>query len=106
LTKNSFGKYCIDKVHRKEETKNFYTIVCQNRLCTNRKKSHPNHFIGAASYNKVKASINNLLFALEIHLCNFKLLLAEFKKLNCFSALLWIYKLFFYENYFMVYLKV
>ncbi len=58
----------------------FYTIVCQNLLCTNRKKSPPNHFIGAASSNKVKASINNLLFALEIHLCDFKLLLAEFKK--------------------------
>jgi hypothetical protein len=44
------------------------------------KKTRPNHFIGAASSNKVKASINNLLFALEIHLCDFKLLLAEFKK--------------------------
>jgi hypothetical protein len=44
------------------------------------KKSPPNHFIGAASSNKVKASINNLLFALEIHFCDFKLLLAEFKK--------------------------
>jgi hypothetical protein len=47
------------------------------------KKSPPNHFIGAASSNKVKASTNNLLFhlfALEIHLCDFKLLLAEFKK--------------------------
>jgi hypothetical protein len=40
----------------------------------------PNHFIGTASSNKVKASINNLLLALEIHLCDFKLLLAEFKK--------------------------
>jgi hypothetical protein len=44
------------------------------------KKPLPNHFIGAASSNKVTASINNLLFALEIHLCDFKLLLAEFKK--------------------------
>jgi hypothetical protein len=57
-----------------------YTIVCQNLLCTNRKQSPPNHFIGAASSNKVKASIYSLLFALEIHLCDFKLLLAEFKK--------------------------
>ena len=57
-----------------------YTIVCQNLLCTNRKKSPPNHFIGAASSNKVKASINNLIFALEIHLYDYKLLLAEFKK--------------------------
>ncbi len=32
----------------------FYTIVCQNLLCTNRKKPLPNHFIGAASSNKVK----------------------------------------------------
>jgi hypothetical protein len=44
------------------------------------KKPLPNHFIGSASYNKVKSSTNNILFALEIHLCDFKLLLAEFKK--------------------------
>jgi hypothetical protein len=52
------------------------------------KKTRPNHFMGAASSNKVKASINNLLFALEIHLCDFKLLLAEFKKCsNCIFTL-------------------
>jgi hypothetical protein len=43
-------------------------------------KPLPNYFIGAASFNKVEASINNLLFSLGIHLCDFKLLLAEFKK--------------------------
>jgi hypothetical protein len=42
------------------------------------KKSLPNHFIGAASTNKVKASINNILLSLEIYLCDFKLLLADF----------------------------
>ncbi len=43
-----------------------------------RKKPRPKHFIGEASSNKVKTSINNILFSLEIHLCDFKLLLAEF----------------------------
>jgi hypothetical protein len=40
-----------------------------------RKKPRPNHFIGAASTNKVKTSTNNILFALD--LCDFKLLLAD-----------------------------
>jgi hypothetical protein len=44
------------------------------------KKSPPNHFIGATSSNKMKASIINLLFALEIYLCDFNLLLPKFKK--------------------------
>ena len=43
-----------------------------------RKKPRPKHFIGAASSNKVKASINNMLLSLEIYLCDFKLLLADF----------------------------
>ncbi len=43
-----------------------------------KKKSLPHHFIGAASTNKVKASINNILLSLEIYLCDFKLLLADF----------------------------
>jgi hypothetical protein len=50
-----------------------------------RKKPRPNHFIGAASTNKVKTStnkvktlVNNILLSLEIHLCGFKLLLADF----------------------------
>jgi hypothetical protein len=59
------------------------------------KKSPPNHFIGAASSNKVTASINYLLFALEIHLCDFKLLLAEFKK--CKGVLIAFFTLYFPE---------
>jgi hypothetical protein len=43
-----------------------------------RKKPRPKHFIGAASSNKVKASINNMLLSLEIYLCDFKLLLSDF----------------------------
>ncbi len=59
--------------------KKFFLTVLSHCLSksamTNRKKSPPNHFIGAAFSNKVKSSINNLLFTLEIYL-----LLAGFKK--------------------------
>jgi hypothetical protein len=61
-----------------------YHCLSKSAMYKQKKKPLPNHFIGAASSNKVTASINNLLFALEIHLCDFKLLLAEFNVLLFF----------------------
>jgi hypothetical protein len=64
----------------KDQLRTFIPLFVKICYVQTGKKTRPNHFIGAASSNKVKASINNLLFALEIHLCDIKLLLAEFKK--------------------------
>ena len=57
---------------------NFIPLFVKICYVQTEKKSPPNHFIGAASTNKVKTSINNILFSLEIYLCDFKLLLADF----------------------------
>ncbi len=70
----------IDKLGHFTYQKYFIPLFVKICYVQTGKKTRPNHFIGAASSNKVKASINNLLFALEIHLCDFKLLLAEFNK--------------------------